>query len=1373
MADWLHSSGEMAERIRDADWAATPLGARDAWPPELRTAVNLLLANRFPCAILWGKELLLLYNDAYRDLAGGKHPHALGRSTRDIWPEVWPINEPIFAAVLGRGETVFLENRLFPIRRLGFLEEAYFTLSYGPIRLEDGTTGGCLVTMAETTGQVIARRRFQLQSELLAGVFGAMTADEVLLQAGAVLARDPADLPFVLLYRTEPDGQSATLAFRAGLPEEPAASPHVIGLEADDAGPWPLARALRERQPVLVTDLTALAPLLPRTDWPELTRSVLVMPLAIPSGPCHGFLVAGVGAGLPADENSTAFVRLIGNRLAHACSVAANLQQEQAGARSDLRRKDEQLRAESERLKLVLEAADAGMWEWNSETGEASWTDKLWELFGIAPHSQPMTYATWRRIVWPEDLAQAEQVLADATRRSVEFAYEFRVAKPDGTLRSLLSRGRPVLGADGRPAGLYIGIMIDLTERKRAENELRAAEEQASARAEELGAVMDAMPSLTFIAHDPECRSMTSSRAALELLRLAPRANSSLSAPAEERPTTFRTFRSGRELRAEELPVQCAASTGRPILDVELDLVFSDGDRRTILGNAVPLLDKSGRPRGALGAFIDISERKRAEATLRESEEKYHRMVDTASEGIWLLDAEGKTTFANKHLEDMLGYEPNEMLGRPLLDFMDEPARLEAERHLDRRRQGIAETHDFRFRRRDGSDLWAIVSTNPILDDQGGFLGALGMITDISERKRSEAKLRESEERFKRMVHEAPLGIAIVDSLDAKFQLVNPALARITGRSQEELERIDWLSITHPDDIQPDQDRMAAMNAGKIAGFQLEKRYLHPDGHYLWVNITAAPMYVEDTSKPRHLLMVEDISARKRAEAALRKSEDLFRGIFSHNPLGIAVIDYASQRFLQANEAFLQIVAYPLDELRQMTPDDLTHPDDLAEEQRLNQSLRSGEIPIVAIDKRYLGKDGRIRLVRLVAAAIQAPDGTPTLAIGMVEDVTERRQMEERLRQSEKMASIGQLAGGIAHNFNNQLAGVMGYADLLLGKLDNETLRRYALGILKGSRRCADLAAQLLAFARKGKYLLTPVDVHQIIAESAAVLGQSLDKRIEIRQHLDAGSATVKGDPSQLQNLLLNLGLNARDAMPSGGQLFFETATVELAEEQAGPLGVGPGRYLQVSVRDTGIGMSPETQKHLFEPFFTTKEPGQGTGLGLASVHGTVVSHGGAITVQTELGQGSTFTVVLPLDEAAALAASVPEAAVRAGGPARVLLVDDENIIVELGTDMLQDLGYEVVACRDGVEAVARYREDWPQIDLVILDVVMPKLGGRDAFAAMRKINPALKVLVSSGYSLDGEAREILDDGALGFLQKPFNQAELARKVAEALGRAG
>ncbi|MBU2652697.1 MAG: response regulator, partial [Bacteroidetes bacterium] len=400
--------------------------------------------------------------------------------------------------------------------------------------------------------------------------------------------------------------------------------------------------------------------------------------------------------------------------------------------------------------------------------------------------------------------------------------------------------------------------------------------------------------------------------------------------------------------------------------------------------------------------------------------------------------------------------------------------------------------------------------------------------------------------------------------------------------------------------------------------------------------------------------------------------------------------------------------------------------------------------------------------------------GAPMALVSLL-DITDRKRAEEerellaeQLRQSEKMAAIGQLAGGIAHNFNNQLSGVLGYADLLLTKLEDDTLRRYAAGIITSSRQASELASQLLAFSRKGKYISTLVDMHRLISETASLLWHSIDRRIEIRQHLDAEYATVLGDRSQIQSILLNLGLNARDAMPNGGELVFSTAVIDLAKIKATTLGVEPGRYLRIAVADTGAGMSPETIKHIYEPFFTTKEIGKGTGLGLAAVYGTVINHHGAIEVQSELDKGSIFVIYLPLsEEAMPNPAAEPKSA--ANGHGHVLLVDDENVIRIIGADMLQDIGYEVTVCGDGVEAFARYRECWEAIDVVILDIVMPKMSGRDTFAALREINPGVKVIISSGYSIDGEAKQILEDGAIAFLQKPFNLAELSRKVNEAL----
>ena len=394
--------------------------------------------------------------------------------------------------------------------------------------------------------------------------------------------------------------------------------------------------------------------------------------------------------------------------------------------------------------------------------------------------------------------------------------------------------------------------------------------------------------------------------------------------------------------------------------------------------------------------------------------------------------------------------------------------------------------------------------------------------------------------------------------------------------------------------------------------------------------------------------------------------------------------------------------------------------------------------------------------------------------------VVERKRAEEalsasedRLRQSEKLTAIGQLAGGIAHDFNNQLAGVMGYADMLAQRLDQEPYKRFAQGIMVSARRAADLTQKLLAFGRKGKYLLVPVDIHQILGEVVSILERSIDKRVRIRQVLKVGHATIMGDPNQIQNALLNLALNARDAMPQGGELTFETdaLTFNEADCREHHQEISPGPFLRITVIDSGFGMSDEVKKHLFEPFFTTKEPGKGTGMGLASVYGTVRNHHGTISIESDEGHGTTVRLCLPLAPYAAKESGERYDATPARGTARVLLVDDEETVRTMAPEMLRDLGYSVVTCCNGREAVEYYRAHSREVDLVILDMVMPEMGGRDAFIAMRKINPKVRALLSSGYSLDGEAQDILDEGVLAFIGKPYRHNELSEAVAEALAR--
>ena len=383
-------------------------------------------------------------------------------------------------------------------------------------------------------------------------------------------------------------------------------------------------------------------------------------------------------------------------------------------------------------------------------------------------------------------------------------------------------------------------------------------------------------------------------------------------------------------------------------------------------------------------------------------------------------------------------------------------------------------------------------------------------------------------------------------------------------------------------------------------------------------------------------------------------------------------------------------------------------------------------------------------------------------------------EIRERLLQAEKMEAMGRLAGGIAHDFNNQLAGIMACADLLRsGLVDNGPLYELADMIIKAAERSALFTSQLLAFARKGKYQSIPQNIHTIVGEVISLLERSISKKIAIRRHLDARSVIVSGDPAQLHNAFLNIALNARDAMPDGGELVFATKNRAFTAEDSNAPDSGPGEFIEVSVSDTGVGMPDDVRKKIFEPFFTTKEQGKGTGLGLAAVYGIVKNHRGHIDVRSEEGKGSLFRIYLPVVHCEKAGIEAPPALDTGTRSGTILIADDETIILDALSRVLQKYGYKTLICRNGRETLECYRKLWETIDIVLLDLMMPEMDGREAFSAIRKINPGARVILSSGYCIDKEVRKIIDEGALGFIQKPFGIETLLYHIAAVSGREG
>jgi len=476
-------------------------------------------------------------------------------------------------------------------------------------------------------------------------------------------------------------------------------------------------------------------------------------------------------------------------------------------------------------------------------------------------------------------------------------------------------------------------------------------------------------------------------------------------------------------------------------------------------------------------------------------------------------------------------------------------------------------------------------------------------------------------------------------------------------------------------------------------------------------------------------------------------------------------------RISYVNDAACRLTGYDRDELVGMFVTELNP--DIPEEAwpQVWSSLKAAGKR--TFETRHRTKDGLAFPVEVSANFLQYRGKEYSCAF--VRDITARQQLETRLRQAEKMEALGQLAGGIAHDFNNQLMGIMGYADVLHRRLANEpTLAGLADAIRDLVRRAADLTSQLLAFSRKGVYVARPVDLHRVVGDVTHMLAHSLDKKIRLRPQLEAREPFTLGDASQLQSAILNLALNARDAMPDGGTLVISPSNVHLDDSVASDrlFPAAAGEYVRLTVSDTGTGMEPETRRRAFEPFFTTKAMGKGTGLGLAAVYGTVRSHRGTLGIRSHPRRGTEVEVFLPVTHERESLSSDREALESRLAQIRVLLVEDEEALRDVTRQMLEDVGCTVTAFGDGAQALHHFAKAPDDFDVVILDMVMPLMNGRETLRAMRSIRPDVRALIASGYSLEGETRATLEEGARGFVQKPYDSATLARKILEVLERA-
>jgi two-component system, cell cycle sensor histidine kinase and response regulator CckA len=634
------------------------------------------------------------------------------------------------------------------------------------------------------------------------------------------------------------------------------------------------------------------------------------------------------------------------------------------------------------------------------------------------------------------------------------------------------------------------------------------------------------------------------------------------------------------------------------------------------------------------------------------------------------------------------------------------------------------------------------------------------------------ALLRESEERFRAMFESAAVGTGLMNA-DGRIVSSNRALEKLLGYSKNELRQMSLADYSHADDVAAELELFEELFAGKREDYRIEKRYISKDGTVVWAHVAVALVRDADGQPQFGIGMVEDITEAKQAELALRESEERYRELFENANDMVFTLDLAGN-FTAVNRKGEQITGYTREELLGTSIEELYVPEDREVALTDFRSTITGQVGGKTREYRIFTKDGRRASIEIATTPIRER-GTVVGLQGIARDVSERKELEERLRQAQRMEAVGQLAGGIAHDFNNLLTGITGYTEFALTALQNGdgVVREDIDEIRKAADRASSLTRQLLAFSRK--QILQPkiLDLNAVVEDTEKMLRRLIGEDIEVVTALGSGLGSVKADPGQIEQVLVNLVVNARDAMLNGGTVTIETSNVEVegyhSRASAGP--VPPGAYVMLRVADTGIGMNEETKARLFEPFFTTKEQGKGTGLGLSTVYGIVKQSGGYVTVESEPGKGTAFKIYLrrlaeTKDETEANDTTNPGAV---AGSETILLVEDEDIVRRLVRQILERSGYDVIEACEGEEALEILQKAETPIHLLVTDVVMPRMGGAELVERLQSLGSSTKVLFMSGYT----DKAIVSEGNLQpgteFLQKPFTSAALAQKVRSVL----
>jgi len=823
------------------------------------------------------------------------------------------------------------------------------------------------------------------------------------------------------------------------------------------------------------------------------------------------------------------------------------------------------------------------------------------------------------------------------------------------------------------------------------------------------------------------------------------------------------------------------ADSARQLVQLLTEGTLRVEQRQLVRADGTPLwvevsasLVRLGEISAVLTILHDITERRRGEEALRRSEARMKSVLDAALDALIMMDEQGLVVSWNARARDLFGWAPDEAIGRTLSELII-PLRYRADHTRGLKAflaTGVGPVIGRRVElsalRRDGSEFPVELTVTAFKEGPTFYFNAF--VADITERKQADEALREAQERLQHVVSSSPtvLYSLAVDGQTLTPRWVSANVERFIGYTPKEVQSSDWWAERlHPGDRERVQAQVAPLlSQGSVVR---EYRFRHKDGAYRWVR--DEQVLIAHHGEPAEVVgSWSDVTARKDAELKLQESEEQYRLLFDNNPFPMWVFDVESLAFLAVNDAAVRHYGWTREEFLRMRLTDIRPPETVA--------AFMADIAAVRDDPgrherpglwRHRKKDGSEIDVEIVARSIVFQGRRARLTLAA--DVTEKTLLQAQLVKAQKMEAVGQLAGGVAHDFNNLLGVITGYSELLIRELPVDSReRKRSEEIKRAADRAAALTRQLLAFSRRQVLQPKVLDLNEVVAEVEKMIRRLISESIQIVTIGAANLGKVRADAGQVEQVLMNLAINARDAMPSGGRLVIETGNSELDETyvRTNPE-ARPGSYVMLAVSDTGHGMDAKTMARIFEPFFTTKEEGKGTGLGLATVYGIVRQSGGTVNVYSEPGRGTTFRVYLPRIEGDMTAEAGPVVVAAPGGTETVLLVEDAEALRLLVRELLENAGYTVLDADSPDQALFMVESIPGPIHLLLTDMVMPRMNGQELARRIAALKPEARVVFMSGYSDQAMGDQgTLAPGAL-FLQKPFTMDALLKTIRRAL----